>query len=657
MSDLKRRVVADLFATGRAMRPFLAYLLVSLCIMSSARIALMIAHADRVSAADGWSFILLQGMRFDLVLQGLLLAIPLSLTPLLCVAGPVRRVWERLLPALLTVLTVFIVFMELATPSFILEYDLRPNILFVQYLEYPREVLSMLWTGYRLPIFIGLIVLPIVGWSVLRLYRRQAAALPRTGLVSSLLAVPVLLFVCAVAWRSSFDHRPVNPSDVAFSTDPLVNMLPLSSAYSMLYGAYEMRHENAGIQYGEIEPQRVLENIRRMTGLPPEAFTSDELPTLHRQQSALPKKKNLVILLHESLGAGFVGALDGLPLTPNLDALSEQGIWFTNFYATGTRSIRGIEAVTTGFLPTTTESVVKLGGAQRGFFTIAQLLQREGYDTSFIYGGSAQFDNMRRFFLGNGFSKVIDEQDYAEPVFAGSWGVSDEDLVNKADEYFDQLPDDQPFFSLVFTTSNHVPFEYPAGRITPYNEPAYTRENAIKYADYATGEFIKAARNSKYWDNTIFLIVADHDSRVKGAELVPIRHFHIPALILGKDIAPATVDRLASQVDLIPTLIPLLGLDVVHPATGVDLLDAKLDVPPHAVMQYGDNIAYRENDDVLVFQPQRPPLQFEYRDQALQPVETVNPSLLEMALSHTEWPRLAYRNKWYRLPDPVKAKE
>lgn len=646
---------------GKSLAPFGLYLLIALGITTLSRIALGIWFADRVADASGWVFILLQGLRYDLILQGMLLLFPLALTPLLCTVSATRRIWQWVLPVYLTLCVLFLAFMELATPWFIAEYGLRPNILFVKYLIYPQEVAAMLWGGYKLPIFIAAVVLPLLSWGAFRVLRPAARNMTRTHWLTSLVMIPVLILVCGIAIRSSFGHRPANPSNIAVSSDPLINMLPMSSAYSMLYGAYEMRYEGEAAKFGEIPVETVITNMHRMTGLPESAFTHPNYPSVHPLASPEAKTgpKNLVIILEESLGARFVGSLDGLPLTPNLDRLSDEGIWFTRMYATGTRSVRGIEAVITGFLPTTGKSVVKLGGTQRGFFSIAGLLQRQGYNTSFIYGGSAQFDNMSRFFLNNGFETVIDRDSYQNPVFEGSWGVSDEDLFAKADAYFDKMPADQAFFSLVFTSSNHTPFQYPDGRIEPYNQPAQTRENAIKYADYAVGKFIAEAKQSDYWGDTVFLIVADHDSRVLGRELVPIQYYHIPALILGAGIESQVIDRMVSQVDLIPTLLPLLtqGETVLVPTTGVNLLrDDLASIPPHTVMQYGNNIAYRENDDVLIFQQGRDPQQFRYVDKNLIPVETIDPQLLEMALSHTEWPRLAYKNKWYRLPAAPDAK-
>ena len=407
------------------------------------------------------------------------------------------------------------------------------------------------------------------------------------GIVPALLVTPVLLLVCLGMVRSTMDHRPVNPSTVAISSDPLVNDLALNSTYTMLYALSETRHEaEGGFRYGRMDDTQVIEIVR--ANMDASSFMSQALPTLHQQgpltDSAAPK--NLVIIVEESLGAEFVGSLGGLDLTPNLDKLASEGVWFRNMYATGTRSVRGLEAIVAGFTPTPSRSVVKLGKSQRNFFTLAQLLGEHGYDSSFIYGGEAQFDNMRRFFMNNGFDRVIDEKDYEDPVFVGSWGVSDEDLFAKAHAEFSRAHD-RPFFSLVFSSSNHSPFQFPDGRIELFDTEKNTVNNAVRYADYALGKFFDAARESDYWENTIFLVVADHNSRVYGSEIIPVSRFHIPAVILGGPVTSSVFDPVASQIDLAPTLLSMIGVNSVHPMIGHDLTSVEALLSPrqgnHAV--------------------------------------------------------------------------
>ena len=240
-------------------------------------------------------------------------------------------------------------------------------------------------------------------------------------------------------------------------------------------------------------------------------------------------------------------------------------------------------------------------------------------------------------------------------MFAGVWGVSDEDLLRRAHQEF-VAQGDRPFFALVFSSSNHTPFEYPPGRIAPYDEEPATVNNAIRYADYAIGEFFRLARQAEYYDNTLFLVVADHDTRVFGADLVPIDHYHVPGLILGPGLTPRRIDRIASQVDLAPTLLSLMGIDQPNPMIGIDLLQAPADRPGRAFMQYYTTNAYLQGDQVVIHPARRPPAQFTYRDGRLRRTE-LDPELALDALAHIRLPGLLYRQRAYALePAPTPSR-
>jgi phosphoglycerol transferase MdoB-like AlkP superfamily enzyme len=560
-------------------------------------------------------------------------------------------VWFRFLSAYLLLVIGVFGFMEIATIPFINEYDTRPNLLFVEYLRYPQEVMSMLFVGYKTELIAALILMPLLLVPARRRLRSLTTGVARNSKLSALPLALLSLVASVAAARSTLDHRPVNPSTVAFSSDTLVNSLALNSLYSVLYATYELRHEDSGFVYGEVNEPEVIRSIRQEMAVPDSAFTDPAIPTLRLQQATMTyaKPKNLVFVIEESLGAEFVGSLGGLPLTPNLDRLAKQGIWFEQLYATGTRSARGLEAIVAGFPPTSSQSVLKLGKAQRDFFTIGEMLRREGYDTSFIYGGEAQFDNMRRFFMNNGFDWVIDENDYDDPVFLGSWGVSDEDLFNRAHAEFSAARG-KPFFSVVFSSSNHTPFEFPDDRIELYEQPKQTVNNAVKYADYALGEFFDKAMASDYWQDTVFLIVADHNSRVYGADVVPVKRFHIPALILGGSIEPMVYTEVASQIDLAPTLLALIGIGAEHPMIGRDLTRADAaSRPGRAIMQFNTKQAYMHGDEVVVLQKDRPVQQFRYQSDRLVPA-AVDPALVRRAEAHAIWSSAAYENSLYRLP-------
>jgi len=631
----------------------LAFAISLLAVLTLSRLLLVGWQWQRVADAGMLQSVFVQGLRFDLVLLGMFLAIPVLLLPLLASNRWLVPAWRVLLWTCLPAALLVAFFMELSTVSFIQQFDARPNILFFEYLNHPREVGATLWAAYKLPLLLAVVGVGGGSFVAISSFRRMAAEVTPMGVLRALAVTPVLLIVCLGMIRSTTDHRPVNPSTVALSGDPLVNELALNSAYTALYALYETRHESeGGFRYAELEDDAVVADVRDGMWVASEDFVSASLPTLHRQESGATRNahKNLVIIVEESLGAEFVGALGGLDLTPNLDAMSKHGLWFENLYATGTRSVRGLEAIVSGFTPTPARSVVKLPKSQRDFFTLADLLQREGYTTSFIYGGEAQFDNMRRFFVNNGFERIIDEDDYENPVFTGSWGVSDEDLFARAHEEF-SAAGERPFFSLVFTSSNHSPFQFPDGRIKLYDEDRNSVNNAVKYADYALGAFINEARQSSYWDDTVFLIVADHNSRVYGNELVPVHRFHIPGLILGGSVAPDTFAPVASQIDLAPTLLSLIGVTSEHPMIGHDLTQpGSREVPGRAIMQFNTSQAYMMGDRVAVLQKDLPVRQFVYEDGRLAEAATEDPALEQKALAHAAWSSMAYEQGLYRLP-------
>jgi phosphoglycerol transferase MdoB-like AlkP superfamily enzyme len=386
---------------------------------------------------------------------------------------------------------------------------------------------------------------------------------------------------------------------------------------------------------------------------------NDTIPTLTQQTASVKRDKplNLVIVLQESLGATFVKSLGGIPVTPELEKLKSQGWWFENLYATGTRSVRGIEAVVSGFPPTPAQSTVKLSLSQDGFFTLASLLGQQDYTSEFIYGGEGHFDNMRNFFIGNDFNQVVDKSKYANPVFTGSWGVSDEDLFNKAHEQIlKHHANKKPFFTLIFTSSNHTPFEFPDGRITLHEQPKASENNAVKYADYAMGQFFKTAQASPYWQDTIFVIVADHDIRVRGDDLVPVKNFHIPGLILGADIQPRVIKTVASQIDLAPTVISLMGINAKPPMIGRDISVEPEDLAGRAMMQYGKNYAWMEGGKAVVLRPSKTPTFTSYdkanKKLSISEVPADATAMEQRALGHVLLPSMLYRERQYHMLNP-----
>jgi len=646
-------------------RPFILFSFLLILTLLISRLGLSLWQIDRFDNLTSLLTLVFNGLRIDLSALGYLLILPAILHPWFMLSKHSKK-WLKVLKVIFFFIFICILFFELATPAFINEYGFRPNRLFIEYLAYPNEVMKMLFNGhlFTLVLVFSLLILPCKPlWQFLDKVITTKTSQNSISFKSAAMAFITLFVVLALSARGTVGHRPINPSLVYFSTDPLVNSLTLNSIYSVAHAFKQLGDEkNASKLYGKMNTEKVISLVQQATGLSPQAFANKAQPSLALRLPVYQgKPKNLVIILEESLGAQYVSSLGGLPLTPEINKLNNQGWAFKNLYATGTRSVRGIEAVITGFTPTPARAVVKLDKSQHGFFTIASLLAKHDYSTQFIYGGESHFDNMKSFFLGNGFVDIVDFKDIENPQFVGSWGASDEDLFNQADIELTKLQQsEKPFFSFIFSSSNHDPFEIPTGVVTPieytkaqlsqYDEKELSRHKAIQYADYALGKFIAKAKKQPYWQDTIFLVVADHDARALGSDVVPIKNFHIPGVILNAAKQSFSDERVVSQIDLAPTLLSLMGISNYSPMLGHDLNN--LNVPERAMMQYADNFAYMKNDEVTILQPEKEPMNFRYdfEEKTLTP-KAQNQALSEIALAHALWGSLAYENEWYGMPD------
>ena len=350
--------------------PFFKFILLSLVILSTSRLLLMYWHSERLTTNQDWITVLIQGLRIDISSLSWLLILPVLITALCSGLKPLRKLTYWLSRLWLTLTFCFIFFMEISTPSFIMEYDLRPNRLFIEYLNYPKEVFSMLVKGHLLSLIVGLLGLCLSAyfcwlWSG-KLFKAQGLHSGKSRYIGGLILV-LILFLGA---RSTLGHRPMNPAMVYFSNDPLINSLILNSSYSVAFAAKQLAAEvNTSKLYGQLSDEIIIKNVQAFKQITTDELINQNLPTLTKQTASYRgPKKNLVIILQESLGARFVGSLGGLPLTPNLDRLTTQAWSFERMFATGTRSVRGIEAVMTGFTPTPDRAVVPRAKSQSNFF-------------------------------------------------------------------------------------------------------------------------------------------------------------------------------------------------------------------------------------------------------------------------------------------------
>jgi phosphoglycerol transferase MdoB-like AlkP superfamily enzyme len=279
---------------------------------------------------------------------------------------------------------------------------------------------------------------------------------------------------------------------------------------------------------------------------------------------------------------------------------AEEGMLFTNIFASGNRTVRGFEGVLSSFPPLPGDSIVKRDRSDN-VETIARVLKRDGYASVFLYGGRGLFDGMRSFAVRNGYDRFVEQKHFEHPTFTTIWGVCDEDLFLRGVEEFRELAKTgQPFCGTILSVSNHKPYTYPKGKI-PEDPDQRRRENAVKYSDYALGRFFEAARKEAFWTNTLFVVVADHGARVYGEQSIPIHSYEIPLLIAGPAVVkgPSQVSQLGCSLDVPTTVLGLLGRPYETMFFGRDLLRSRPE-EGRALLNHNRDIGRLAHDRLVV---------------------------------------------------------
>ncbi|MDF1874752.1 LTA synthase family protein [Sulfurimonas sp. SAG-AH-194-I05] len=579
------------------------------------RLLLFIKYYDDISQSgvDYW-LTFLYGLRLDTISASALLLIPLLL-----LSFSHKKMYtfiKVVFKYYFLVILSLVLYIENATFPFIAQYDVRPNYLFVEYLEYPKEVFSMIFSAYKLELFISFVMISSFIYLYLKKEEKSIETILEVHYVKRAFLFIPLFALLFMGFRSSFGHRPANGSDAMYTTNRMVNEITKNSIYSISYSIYSNNvHQNNAIKhYGKMDIPEAIKRVQKRLNIvgADSAFPLSRIEKTHFKGK---EPKNLVIFIQESMGYQFVHALGGEEgITPNMNRLSKEGILLSDLYSNGTRSIRGLAGVSAGNFSVPGKGVLSRNKSQDNFFTLATVLKEFNYHTTFMYGGESRFDNMKGWYIGNGFDEVIDQPMFKNPTFVAPWGVCDEDLVVRANKEFKEMyAKKQKFATVMFSQSNHSPFEYPNEKIDVLSGvPIKSVKNAVKYADYAIGKFIELARAEAYYKDTIIVIVADHNVRTYGKDMVPVDMYHIPGLILGGGIQPMVHDAITTQPDLLATALDLIGLDLMYPIMGHSIFsDKKQNI---SLMQFYDSYALRVGNKVAIVRPNKEASTFLYEE-------------------------------------------
>ena len=492
------------------------------------------------------------------------------------------------------------------------EFSSRYNFIAVDYLIYTTEVIGNIVESYPVGLLMGLIFI-VVAVVFFFSYKNILKNIQQKIDFNSRLQLSLApLLICIIAFFT------LDSSKLASKISP--NNYAQEISYNGIYQLF-LAYRNNKIDFNKFyldqgskknsitqsiasikaDLSKQNPNIKFLNNSP-----NDFTYAVSKKSSTSEKIYNVNFVTVESLSAEYLSAFGNTEnITPNLDKIATQSLFFTNLVATGNRTVRGLEALALSIPPTPGSSIVRRPHNE-GLFNIGTPFQKRGYDTKFIYGGHGYFDNMNYFYENNGF-KTIDRNDFSknEINFTNVWGVSDEDLFNKAIKEADaSYQAKKPFFSILMTTSNHRPYTYPEGRIDIPSKSG--RNGAVKYTDYAIGKLIDDAKKKPWFNNTIFVIVADHCAGSAGGTDLPFWRYQIPAIIYAPEIIkPRKFDKMISQIDLAPTLLGLLNFDYTSTFFGNDVIRNERYIKQRAFFGTYEKVGYFVDNKLYALLPKK----------------------------------------------------
>nr|MBN2278215.1 sulfatase-like hydrolase/transferase [candidate division Zixibacteria bacterium] len=536
------------------------------------------------------------GFRFDTSVVSIII-LPLFLISLLPFINFKRKLDRAVFILPLAVVFILSLFISVAELRFFEHFGSRMNYWAIEYLESPGmffysiEADTSFW--FLLPIWIvtAVLFMYVIRWIFIRFSSYHSPRrIFRNGLIY--LIVTALL---AFGIRGRLGMKGIDWGIAFFSDSQFLNQLSLNPVFSLSHSIYEELKDGKTLfgyhihRFSFYDNDEAYKTVAGMLELNPDPNPGNySLDYVTEPEYTLGFHPNIVLVIMESWAAGQIGILgSNLGLTPCFDSLSRHGILFTDFYANGIRTNRGIPAVTCSFPSLPGRSIMKRYAADYPFRSLAQVLDDFDYTSIFTYGGDIEFDNMRGFLKSVGYSKFYGEKAFDNTERLSKWGIFDHVVFKKLVKDIDRYP--RPFNLTIMTISNHEPYLIPDDRFKLYADtvPDYDRLNTFYYSDWAIGQLVDGFRGNPVFDSTIFVFTADHCPHQSSRYPLDPDKFHIPLLIYAPGIlgdSAITIDRTASQVDIIPTLAGLILSKAKIHSWGRDQFHLGKDDPGFAVI-------------------------------------------------------------------------
>jgi phosphoglycerol transferase MdoB-like AlkP superfamily enzyme len=561
------------------------------------------------------------GARFDMVVLTYVLT-PFFILSSFPAIGLFRFKWGlKIVLSLVFLFLSLLFFLSLVDLEYFSQYGTHLSEWALEYIDRPDVVIFSVWDNY--PVVRYLILWALLCSAFIFLVLRVGKNLLKTKstrpLLNQTLYFLLALSLLFISGRGRVKTAPIDWGLAYFSKYDFANQLALNGAHTLAMTYLEEKSEGsprylAEFQFFEskdalntvqnllLQKNEKLENpqdsIRRINPFNDSQF---KLGSSSKEN----QEPNVVIIFLESWLAEYVGSYGAkTDATPFFDSLARKSILFENFYASGTRTNRGLLSVLCAFPSQPGGTLMKKYNHNLPFVSLSRILKGRGYETAFVYGGDLMFDNMEGFSRQQGFEHFIGQEDFPPGEYISKWGVPDDIVLSRAVQKFDSFKE-KPFLGVIVTLSNHEPFAVPSYMPKPFppDLPYANYLNAFYYSDWSLGKFFHEAEKEPFFDNTIFVLVADHGKALQSSSDFPLNRFHIAALIYSPKFSkeePRRIKTIASQTDLVPTILGLLGEPTEHESWGRDILSLSSEDKGFAMMVDGKRIGWLEGPYFLV---------------------------------------------------------
>lgn len=557
------------------------YYLLTVVIFIAAKVGFMLMNGgDHPFATGDMTDVVWHGLSLDLSTALYVFAIPF-ICMMASIWYPREKCFRWILRPFSLIISIAFALAFVADTSLYEFWNFKLDASCLQYLETPTEAMASVSTGY---ILLRLLVIILLVWLFTLAYWRIPLRLPEMhhriiATIAGLVAMPLIF----VGIRGGLHESTTNIGQVYYSQNQFLNHSAVNPVFSFM--ASLERTANFVPDYMFMEDS---ECARLMEGF---YFTdSTEPDTLLRTQHP-----NIVVILMESCGGIFTEDIGKRSdIMPHLNQLTEEGVYFANFYANSYRTDRGTLCTWSGYPSFPRSSVMKMPEKTRLMPGIAQSLRKNGYHTYYLYGGDINFTNMRSYLITTGFEQLHWMKDYSlEEQKTSEWGVRDDitfatlgDMVRQGQE---------PFLIGYSTLSSHEPWDVPTHRLDD------EILNAFNYLDECIGNFINDMKQTPQWDNLLVILLPDHGFSYLGVGEEHELHDHVPMLWLGGAIkSPRRIEQICNQTDLPATLLGQLGIAHHEYFFSRDIMSKSYQYP-FAVHTYNNGITMRDSTGFAVF--------------------------------------------------------